>query len=197
MSGNDEFITENHYTNVESVLEALFFAAGDPVTITDAAAVLMMSKEETQAACDRLAAKINERNGGMILRKINDSYQFSTRPELIESLRKYFERPVSQTLSRAASETLAVVAYMQPVTRNVIESVRGVNSDSPLARLIERGLVEEAGRSDAPGRPMLYVTTDHFLRSCGLSSLDELPKPSLSEENEPPEQMNIFNEEKD
>lgn len=191
MSGNDTS-KENLYTNSEAVAEALIFASGESVALVDIANVLMLSKEDTEALLDRLAARINGRNGGIILRKMDNSYRFCTRPELYECLRVYFERPQSQILSRAASETLAIIAYMQPVTRAVIESVRGVNSDSALTRLIERELVCEKGKADTPGRPVLYGTTELFLQSAGLSSLDDLPKPAVEDDQKKVEQMNMF-----
>ena len=192
MSGNDQNDKEMLYTNAEAVAEAMIFAAGESVALVDIANVLMLSREDTEAVMEKLMTRVNGRNGGVILRKMDDSFRFCSRPDLHECMRVYFERPQSQNLSRAASETLAVIAYMQPVTRAVIESVRGVNSDSALTRLLERELVCEKGKADTPGRPILYGTTELFLQSAGLSSLDDLPKPAVEEDSKNIEQMDMF-----
>ncbi len=167
------------YTHSEAVAEALLFAAGHPVSLDDLALLLKLSRGETEALMEKLRLRYEHRAGGILLRRIGLGYQFCSRPDLQEDLRGYFEKPAKQGLSRAALETLSVVAYNQPVTRAGIELVRGVNSDSVLSRLIEGGLVAECGRSDAPGRPLLYGTTEHFLRSMGISSLSELPPLAL------------------
>ncbi|MCR5693892.1 MAG: SMC-Scp complex subunit ScpB [Clostridia bacterium] len=160
----------------EAIAEALVFASGDPVKIDSIAIAINTDKKEAYRVMDELVEKYRRRNGGIILRKIDRSYLFCTRPELTENLRPFFERPAGTGLSRAAMETLAVVCYNQPVTRAGIEYVRGINSDGVLIRLIEKGLVEECGRSDAPGRPILYGTTTKFLQSMGVESIKELPK---------------------
>jgi len=171
------------YSRYEALAEALLFAAGDVVLIDDAAVVLKLNNEETESLFERLAEKYSQLNGGIILRRIKDGFQLSTRPDLHEDLRDYFERPSKLGLSRAAMETLSVVAYNQPITRAGIELVRGVNSDGVLAKLIEKGFVAESGRSENPGRPILYSTTNHFLRSLGISNLSELPPLELSSDD--------------
>ena len=159
----------------EATAEALIFAAGDAVRLSDIALVLKLDLKEAADVMGRLMAIYEARRGGIILRKINDSYQFCSRPDLHEDLRDYFEHPRHAGLSRAAMETLSIVAYNQPITRNGIELVRGVNSDSVILRLLDKGLIYEAGRSENPGRPILYATTESFLRALGISSLEELP----------------------
>lgn len=159
----------------EAIAEALLFAAGDAVKLADMALVLKLDKKETEQVMERLIKMYDHRNGGIMLRKIADGYQFCSRPDFHEDLREYFEKPKPNTLSRAAMETLSIVAYNQPITRNGIELVRGVNSDSVILRLIDKGLIYEAGRSDNPGRPILYATTENFLRAMGISDLSQLP----------------------
>ena len=161
--------------NYEAIAEALLFASGEIVDIEELAAVLGLNLSETDNVMSRLIKKYDNTEGGLIVRRINKGYQMSSKPEYHEDLRDYFERPAKQGLSRAAMETLSIVAYNQPITRAGIEYIRGVNSDSSLLKLIERGLVKECGRSDNPGKPMLYATTDNFLRSVGISSISELP----------------------
>ncbi len=174
-SGRSESMPEKPLSRTEAIAEALLFAAGDIVSLEDISIVLKLTKQETETVLARLAARLCAQGSGILLRRIGDGYQFSTRPDLHEALRDYFEAPLSQSLSRAALETLTVIAYNQPITRAGIEMIRGVNSDGVLGKLLERGLVEEMGRSENPGRPMLYGTTEVFLKSIGISDLSQLP----------------------
>ena len=160
----------------EAIAEALVFASGEPVKIDSIAIAINSDKKEAYKVMDGLVERYQRRCGGIILRKIDKSYLFCTRPELGENLRPFFEKSTGTGLSRAAMETLAVVCYNQPVTRAGIEFVRGINSDGVLVRLIEKGLVEECGRSDSPGRPILYGTTTKFLQALGVESIKDLPK---------------------
>ena len=159
----------------EAVAEALVFASGEPVKLESIAIVLNTDKREATKVMERLRKRYDDRKGGIILRKMDKSYQFSTVPELREELRPFVDRSSDRGLSRAAMETLSVICYNQPVTRAGIEYVRGVNSDGVLVRLIEKGLVEECGRSDAPGRPILYGTTVKFLQAMGIEKISDLP----------------------
>ncbi len=168
-------IAINTLSRNEAVAEALLFASGEPVKLADISFVLKLDKRETEQLMERLIGIYENRHGGIILRKIADGYQFASRPDFYEEMRDYFARPKHQGLSRAAMETLSIIAYNQPITRNGIELVRGVNSDSVILRLIDRGLIYECGRSENPGRPMLYATTENFLRAMGISDLSELP----------------------
>lgn len=161
--------------NYEAIIEALLFASGHKVEASEMASVLGLDNKELIDIMERLIKKYDENNGGLMIRKIKDGYQMCSRPEYHDDIKEYFEQPQKQGLTRAAMETLSVVAYNQPITRAGIEFIRGVNSDSSLLKLVERGLVKEVGRSDGPGRPILYGTTDNFLRSVGISSLAELP----------------------
>lgn len=180
MSGtNDikEVITADEaYSQDEAIAEALIFASGTPVKIESIAIALKTDKKNASIVMEKLMNRYTARNGGIMLRKMDKSYAFCSNPALHDEIRDYFERPSATGLSRAAMETLSIIAYNQPVTRANIEFIRGVNSDGVLVRLIERGLVEESGRLDAPGRPMLYKTTVKFLQSIGLESLSELPE---------------------
>lgn len=161
--------------NYEAIIEALLFASGDRVEAGEMASILGLNVDELIEIMDRLVRRYDENDGGLMIRKINNGYQMCSRPEYHDDIKDYFEEPQKQGLTRAAMETLSVIAYNQPISRAGIEFIRGVNSDSSLLKLIERGLVKEVGRSDGPGRPILYGTTDNFLRSVGISSLAELP----------------------
>ncbi len=156
-------------------LEALLFAAGDPVPKLRIAEVLDLELEEL----DRLLAKMAEiyakPDHGIELRTMGDSVALATKPEASSVLEVFFAKPFRPlAMSQAAYETLAVVAYNEPVTRAQIEQVRGVNSDGALNRLVEKGLVEMSGVLELPGRPGVFKTTELFLRLYGISSVDEL-----------------------
>lgn len=160
---------------IEAIAEALVFAAGEPVSIEDIATVLKVGKDDARNVMRNLMRNFNDRKGGIILREIADHYQFSSSPDLHEDIHNYFEKPSKQGLSRAAMETLSIISYNQPVTKAAIEQIRGVNSDGVVAKLFEKGLINEVGRSDNPGRPLLYATTLEFLKSIGIETLKDLP----------------------
>lgn len=168
-------------SQIESIIESLLFASGDPVSIDKMAEILQIDKRTLRNIMSNLIIKFKNSTRGVIIRQINDSYQMCSRPENYEYVSRLLAPPVKQGLSRAAYETLAIIAYNQPVTRAKIEKLRGTNSDSALSKLIERNLVTEAGRLDAPGRPMLYKTTDDFLKFFGYSSIKDLPAIELDE----------------
>ena len=161
--------------NTDSIIESILFAAGESVSRKELADILEMTEEEIIKAVDRLSDFYRENERGLKIICLEDEYQLCTVEQNYRYVQAIAEPRKKQTLSPAALETLSIVAYHQPVTRGSIEYIRGVNSDGPVNRLIERGLIEEGGRLDAPGRPILYVTTQEFLRSFGLSSLSELP----------------------
>lgn len=171
------------YTRNEAAAEALLFASGGIVKPEDVCLVLKVKKSEAEDVMRRLSEKYAARKGGIILREVEDGWQLSSSPEYYDDLGAYFQESASGTLSRAAMETLTIIAYNQPVTRAGIEMVRGVNSDGVIAKLAERGLIEERGRADSPGRPMLYGTTELFLKSVGIKDLSELPDISDAAEN--------------
>lgn len=171
----DQSMSENIYSRNEAAAEALLFASGGIVTIEDVCLVLKTKKSEALDVMNRLEAIYAKRKGGIILRKVNEGWQLSSNPDYYDDLCVFFQETATGALSKAAMETLTIIAYNQPVTRAGIEMVRGVNSDGVLAKLVERGLVTERGKADSPGRPTLYGTTDLFLKSIGISSLQELP----------------------
>ncbi len=160
---------------MEAIVEGLLFAAGDPVPVARIAEILDLDKSTAKRFLANMALKLQNSQRGILMREIDGSYQLCTRPEHFEYISRLVEPRQKQALSQAAFETLAIVAYNQPVTRARIEMIRGVNSDSSIATLIERNLIREAGRLDSPGRPMLYETTEEFLRSFGFKSVKDLP----------------------
>ncbi len=160
---------------MEAVIEGLLFAAGDPVSLEKLAEVLELDKKTARLILGNMAVSIQNSKRGILLREIDGSYQLCSRPEHAEYIRKLVEPRQKQALSQAAFETLSIIAYNQPVTRAKIETIRGVNSDSAITRLLERNLIKDAGRLDAPGKPILYETTEEFLRSFGFRSVKDLP----------------------
>ena len=145
-----------------AAIETILFAMGDSVEISTLAAVLELSEDEVREAVG-------------VLEKRCDAVQLSSRPEYYEYLVKIAKQPKKQVLTDTLMETLSIIAFKQPVTRAEVESIRGVNSDFAISKLVGFGLVEEKGRKEAPGRPLLFGTTEQFLRSFGISSLEDLP----------------------
>lgn len=160
---------------IEAVVEGLLFASGDPLSLEKIAEILELDRKTTRLLLNNMTLSYQNSKRGIMLREIDGSYQLCTRFEHYEYIRKLFEPRQKQALSQAAFETLAIIAYNQPVTRARIEQLRGVNSDSAVIRLVERNLIREAGRMDSPGKPMLYETTEEFLRSFGFKSPRDLP----------------------
>ncbi len=160
----------------EAALEAMLFASGESVPVKRLAEVLELTESKTLKMLEDLKQKYDDDpNCGIRLVKLEDSYQLSSKKEYYEVIRDLTERKRRASLSNAGLEVLSIVAYNQPITRSTIEFIRGVNSDGALNNLIAAGLVEEVGRLDAPGRPMLFGTSEEFLRCFDLSSLSELP----------------------
>lgn len=162
--------------NKSSALEAMLFAAGEPVEIDKAASVLEIETDEAAALADNLQKEYEKRNGGVRILKLGDSYQMCSAKEYINHIRALLELKKNTPLSQAALEVLAIVAYNQPVTKAFIEQVRGVDCSGVLRSLNEKELIEERGRLDLPGKPLLYGTTNNFLRCFTLQSLDDLPE---------------------
>jgi segregation and condensation protein B len=157
-------------------VEALLFVASEALSIPQLAKLLHSDEREIAMVLAHIEAEYGDR--GIILREVAGGYRFATSP-LVRDVVEAYLLPPKTTLSTPALEALAVVAHLQPVTRSEIESIRGVNSDSVVSTLLDRGLIAEAGRKDVVGRPMQYKTTPFFLESFGLRSLDDLPELEL------------------
>ena len=158
-----------------TILEALLFSASGPVPFTQIAAVLDIKPAEAKGLVEKLEEELRTHDRGIRIQTHNEKVQFVTAPETADFVEKFLGIESSQRLTRAAQETLTIVAYKQPVSRPSVDAVRGVNSDTVLRGLLSRGLIEEVARADTPGRPVLYATTREFLNHFGLSSIDELP----------------------
>jgi segregation and condensation protein B len=168
--------------SLEGALEALLFAAPGAVTPAQLAAALVISTNEVEKGLAELEAHFKGR--GIRLQRHFGRIQLTTAPEAAASVEKFLGLEASSRLSRAALETLAIIAYQQPATRPEIDAIRGVNSDGVLKSLLSKGLVQEVGRAERPGRPILYSTTPDFLGHFGLNSIEELPPLNPPEEPE-------------
>lgn len=158
-----------------SALEAVLFAAGDPVSFERLAEILEVNEQDALLLAQALKTKLSESERAFEVYLTAESAGLCTRGEYADYVTKYLEIKRNIPLSRAALETLSIIAYQQPTTRGYVEKVRGVDCSSIINGLLQRSLIEECGRLDAPGRPILYRTTPAFLRSFGLSSVEELP----------------------
>lgn len=160
---------------LESAVESILFAAGEPVGVERLCLALEADRHTVDAVCQRLADQYSFNRRGIRLLRLDNSYQLASAPEFAELIRKTLESRKPAKLSQPALEVLAVIAYYQPVTRVYVDQIRGVDSSYTVGLLLERELIEEAGRLSVPGRPILYRTTKTFLRSFGLSCLEDLP----------------------
>ncbi|MCR5666990.1 MAG: SMC-Scp complex subunit ScpB [Eubacterium sp.] len=162
-------------TNYMAVLEAILFTMGESVELSKLAQALEIDKNEVKQYLDELTKKYESMDSGVQLIELDGAYQMCTKPEMYEYLIKIAKLPRKYVLTDVQLETLSIIAYKQPITKAEIENIRGVSSDHVVNRLVEYNLVCELGRLDAPGRPMLFGTTEEFLRSFGVHSLEELP----------------------
>ena len=174
----------NKTDNIIAKLEAMLFASGDPIEVTKLAEVLELDVESVTKMLGHLGGLYDERESGLMLIRIDNKYQLCTREEHSEEVRKLLEIKKNTPLSNAAFEVLAIIAYNKTVTRAFIEQIRGVDCSGPISSLIQKGLIEEKGRLDLPGRPLIYGTTDRFLRCFSLNSLEDLPDLPKTEEVE-------------
>ena len=160
----------------KAIIEAILFAAGRPVTKNEIMLALEISEDEIEKIIANMQEEYKLENRGIELIKINNSYQLCTKKELYEYVYPILDKRTKPNLSTASLETLAIIAYNPKITRAEIENIRGVSADACVYKLLEYGLIEEAGKLDLPGKPMSYQTTDEFLRMFGFSSLEELPE---------------------
>lgn len=177
--------------NLQYAIEGILFAAGEPVKASKLAAVLEEPIEKVNEAVKFLRHEYDLNLRGLKIIEIDDGYQLCSRPEYYAYIQEILGEQRRQALSNAAMEALAIVAYKQPITRGQVEYIRGVNSDGAMNRLVERNLIEESGRLDAPGRPILYKTTQNFLRCFGLKNPSDLPPVDMSKISPEYEQLEI------
>ena len=173
---------------LEGIIEAILFAMGDSVELSKLAAAIEHDEETTRRILHQMMDRYDQEDRGVRIIELEDAFQMCTKREMYEYLIRVAKQPKRYVLTDVLLETLSIIAYKQPVTKLEIEKIRGVKTDHAVNKLVEYGLVEETGRLDAPGRPLLFGTTEEFLRRFSVHSLDELPQLN-------PEQIEHFKEE--
>lgn len=158
-----------------SVIESLLFVSGEPIKIKEIASILECDVKFVKNLIEDMRTIYKEENRGITILEIEDSYCLATKKENSEFVQRLLKTNSRQSLSQAALETLAIIAYKQPITRIDIDEIRGVKSDRAVQTLLEKNLIKECGRLEVPGRPILYGTTEEFLKHFGLESLNEMP----------------------
>lgn len=161
--------------DIKEIIKALLFAWGDPLDIKTISDICEVDIEEIERAIEDLRSEMDSSNDGLKIIRMNSSYQLISRDIYFDYVKKLLSEKPKNNLSNASIETLSIIAYKQPVTKMQIEKIRSVKSDGPVNTLLDRGLIEEVGRLDTPGKPILYGTSDIFLRSFGIEDLSELP----------------------
>ena len=162
-------------SELTSAFEAVLFSGGEPQSIDRFSQVFDITPEKVVKVMEALEKRLNEQKSGLELLRLDNTYQLATKAEYADYIKKMFDIRRRTPLSPAALEVLAVVAYNQPVTKSFIEQVRGVDCSGVVTTLVEKGLIEECGRLELPGKPLLYGTTKNFLRCFGINDLSELP----------------------
>lgn len=176
--------SETMSNNASARIEALLFVATNPVTASQIAECLTIPTSEVEKQLQELEQKYS--GHGISIQHYGGKYQLTTAAEFATDVERFLGLEITSRLSRAAVETMAIIAYRQPITRPGIEAIRGVSSDGVIRSLLSRGLIQEVGRADGPGRPILFSTTVDFLQHFGLRSLDELPPYEIEVEEEKP-----------
>ncbi|MFV0504114.1 MAG: SMC-Scp complex subunit ScpB [Lachnospirales bacterium] len=171
----------NELKHMYSIIEAALFVSGEPLELKDIAKAVERTEEETQHVISSLMELMEEEERGIHIIKVDTAYQICTNPKYFPNLEKVFNTPKRIKLSESLLETLAIVAYRQPITRNFINDIRGLNSDYNVNKLVEYNLIEEKGRDEGLGRPMLFGTTIEFLKFYGIDSIDKIPEISFED----------------
>ena len=161
--------------NYEAVIESILFTMGDSVELSKLAEVLELDKKEVKDIIEQMQKNYEAEDRGITITELDGAYQMCTKPQMYDYLIKVAKQPKHYALTDVLLETLSIIAYKQPITRAEIEKIRGVSCSHAVSRLVDYNLVCELGRLDAPGRPLLFGTTEEFLRTFGVSSIEELP----------------------
>ena len=188
--------------DLRRAIEAILFVSDEPLAATVIAQAIGADRRATEGLLDELARSLEQRESGLVLRQIAGGWRLATHPDVAPKVEAFVLANRHARLTKASLETLAIVAYKQPVTRHQIAAIRGVNSDGVLKSLTDRGLITEVGREDVPGRPVLYGTTPEFLERLGLPSLTALPSlapllDAVDEDGEEPEATPLADEDAD
>ena len=159
----------------KAIIESILFTMGESVELSKIAAAIELDKQDTKQLLDELIVDYEQAGRGITIIELDGAYQMCTRPEMYEYLIRIAKQPKHRALTDVLLETLSIIAYKQPITRVEIEKIRGVSCDHAVNKLLEYNLIQELGRLDAPGKPLLFGTTEEFLRSFGVHSIDERP----------------------
>ncbi len=174
--GERESMEQTKAENIISIIEAILFTMGEAVEVSKLAEVLELDVNAVKEILQTMEERYREEDRGIMLTWLEDSVQLCTKPQMYEYLIKIAKAPKKMTLTETVLETLSIIAYKQPVTRVEVERIRGVSCDHAINKLLEYDLICELGRLDAPGRPLLFGTTEQFLRCFGVSSIEDLPE---------------------
>ncbi|GGJ94231.1 segregation and condensation protein B [Lentibacillus kapialis] len=182
------------FNELKGITEGLLFASGDEgISVKQLVRILNTSEDTITRLLDELKYDYQNTEHGILLMQFHDVFHLTTKPEHSPYFKKLLETPQTTRMSQAALETLAIIAYQQPITRTEIDDIRGVKSDRPVQTLITRSLIEEIGRKEGIGRPMLFATTKEFLTYFGLTSLEELPPlPEDTDSNQLEQESDLF-----
>jgi segregation and condensation protein B len=189
MSDNDH---DDYIKELKASLEALLFIAPDAMTPAQLGSALELPVSEVEHGLELLSIDYQDR--GLRLQRHAGRFQLTTAPEMAEKVERFLGLEITSHLSQAALESLAIVAYQQPVTRPQVDNIRGVNSDGVMKSLLHKGLIQDIGRADGPGRPILYCTTPDFLQHFGISSIDDLPPLNLDGNSEDSQDLDNFSQ---
>ena len=187
-----EFKELSRKSNIKSAIESMLFVSGEPLSLRDLSNNLEIKDNIIEEIIKEMMNEYEEKSRGIRLISINGAYQLVTKSENSDYIQKLLKKNKRHSLSQASIESLAIIAYKQPITR--IDEIRGVKSESAIQKLVEKGLIKDIGRLEVPGRPILYGTTDEFLRQFGLETLKELPSLDLYSDKEAKSSMEVLNQ---
>ena len=188
-----EFNELSRKSDIKSAIESMLFVSGEPLALRELSNNLELKEKNVEEILSEMANEYEDKSRGIRLISINGAYQLVTKSENSDFVQKLLKKNKKHSLSQASIESLAIIAYKQPITRIDIDEIRGVKSESAIARLIERGLIKDIGRLEVPGRPILYGTTDEFLRQFGLKIIKELPSLDLYSDEETQSSIDLLN----
>ena len=188
-----EFNELSRKSDIKSAIESMLFVSGEPLALRELSNNLELKEKNVEEILSEMANEYEDKSRGIRLISINGAYQLVTKSENSDFVQKLLKKNKKHSLSQASIESLAIIASKQPITRIDIDEIRGVKSESAIARLIERGLIKDIGRLEVPGRPILYGTTDEFLRQFGLKTIKELPSLDLYSDEETQSSIDLLN----
>lgn len=188
-----EFKELSRKSNIKSVIESMLFVSGEPLSLRELSNNLEIKDKVIEEVIKEMMNEYEEKSRGIKLISIDGAYQLVTKSENSDYIQKLLKKNKKHSLSQASIESLAIIAYKQPITRIDIDEIRGVKSESAIQKLVERGLIKDIGRLEVPGRPILYGTTDEFLRQFGLKTIKELPSIDLYSDKGTQSSMEVLN----